>query len=151
MAGSTKWEAAAQATVASTELNSLANGSAALGAEYDNSSGLYIRGIFELNVTFGTNPTANSLINVYLVPAPDGSNYDDSVTGAGGSAPVTGYIGGFPLRAVTSAQKVPLGIGLQTIEIPPMKFKLLVLNNSGQSFPASGSTILLTPYRYQST
>lgn len=147
---SIKLEAATIVSVATTELNSLANNAGALGAEYDNSSGLYLYGLFELNVTFGSAPTAGNTVDLYIIPAPDGTNYDDAVTGASGSAPITTYAGGFPLRAVTTAQKVPLGLGLTLINLPPTKFKVFALNKSGQAFPASGSTIKLIPYRYQS-
>lgn len=148
---SIKLEAGSIQTLATTELNSLANAAAALGVEYDNSSNLYLWGIFELNVTFGTNPTAGSTVDLYLIPAPDGTNYDDNTTGASGAAPSTCYMGGFPLRAVTTAQKVPLGLGiLRGIELPPTKFKAFVINKSGQAFPASGSTLKMVPYRYQS-
>ena len=147
---SIKLEAAAISSIATTELNALANNAGALGAEYDNSSGLYLYGLFELNVTFGTNPTAGNTVDLYLIPAPDGTNYDDATTGASGAAPITTYVGGFPLRAVTSAQKVPLGLGLTLINLPPTKFKAFLLNKSGQAFPASGSTLKMIPYRYQS-
>jgi hypothetical protein len=146
-----KLEAAAITSVATTELNSLANNAGALGAEYDNATGLYMFGLFELNVTFGTNPTAGNTVDLYIIPAPDGTNYDDAVTGASGSAPGTAYAGGFPLRAVTTAQKVPLGLGQAGyIQLPPTKFKVFALNKSGQAFPSSGSTIKMVPYRYQS-
>ncbi len=147
---SIKLEAAAITTVASTELNSLANAALVLGAEYDNSTGLYLYGLFELNVTFGSNPTAGNTVDLYIIPAPDGTNYDDAVTGAAGTAPITTYAGGFPLRAVTTAQKVPLGLGLTLVNLPPTKFKVAVKNGSGQAFPSSGSTIKMIPYRYQS-
>ena len=147
---SIKLEAAAISSIATTELNALANNAGALGAEYDNSSGLYLYGLFELNVTFGSNPTAGNTVDLYLIPAPDGTNYDDAVTGASGTAPITTYVGGFPLRAVTTAQKVPLGLGLTLINLPPTKFKVAVKNGSGQAFPSSGSTVKLIPYRYQS-
>ena len=147
---SIKLEAAAITTVASTELNSLANAALALGAEYDNSSGLYLYGLFELNVTFGSNPTAGNTVDLYLIPAPDGTNYDDAVTGASGTAPITTYVGGFPLRAVTTAQKVPLGLGLTLVNLPPTKFKAFIVNKSGVAFPSSGSTVKMVPYRYQS-
>lgn len=147
---SIKLEAAAIASLATTELNSLANNAGALGAEYDNSTGLYLYGLFELNVTFGSAPTAGNTVDLYLIPAPDATNYDDAVTGASGSAPITTYVGGFPLRAVTTAQKVPLGLGLTLVNLPPTKFKAFLLNKSGQAFPASGSTLKMVPYRYQS-
>lgn len=147
---SIKWEQAAISTVASTELNSLANNAGALGTEYDNATNQYLLGLFELNVTFGSAPTAGNTVDLYIIPAPDGTNYDDAVTGASGYAPSTCYAGGFPLRAVTTAQKVPLGVGLSgPVQLPPTKFKVFALNKSGVAFPASGSTIKMIPYRYQ--
>jgi len=146
---SIKLEAASISTVLSTELNSLANNAAALGTEYDNSSNLYLWATFELNVTFGSAPTAGNTVDLYIIPAPDGTNYDDNTTGASGAAPSTSYVGGFPLRAVTSAQKVPLGV-VRRVDLPPTKFKIFVVNGSGQAFPASGSTVKMIPYRYQS-
>lgn len=146
---SIKLEAASVSTVLSTELNSLANAAAALGTEYDNSSNLYLWATFELNVAFGSSPTAGNTVDLYIIPAPDGTNYDDNTTGASGAAPSTSYVGGFPLRAVTSAQKVPMGVA-RRIDLPPTKFKIFVVNGSGQAFPASGSTVKMIPYRYQS-
>lgn len=147
---SLKLEAGTIATLVSTEANSLANAAGALGAEYDNATNLYLFGLLELNVTFGSAPTAGNTVDAYLIPAPDGTNYDDAITGASGSAPISTFVGGFPLRAVTTAQKVPLGVGLTVISLPPTKFKLFILNKSGQAFPASGTTIKMVPYRYQS-
>lgn len=147
---SQKWEAAAITSLLTTELNSLANGSTcALGTEYDNATNLYLYGLFELNVTFGSAPTAGNTVDLYIVPAPDGTNYDDG--SASVTPPITNYAGGFPLRAVTTAQKIAIGGPLSLIWLPPLKFKVLVKNGSGQAFPASGSTVKLVPYRYQST
>ncbi len=146
MATSQKLETTSLVTLADTALNSLTNGSAALGLEYDNSSNLwpYLSSL-ELNVTFGTNPTAGSLVTLYLIPAPDGTNYDDNV-----SNPMA-QIGAFWLEATTSAQKKSItpGGGSNYIMLPPCKFKIRVVNSSGQSFPASGSTIKGLLARYQ--
>lgn len=147
---SIKLEAASITTVLSTELNSLANAAAALASSgYDNATNLYLWAMFELNVQFGSSPTAGNTVDLYIIPAVDGSNYDDAVTGASGSAPSTSYVGGFPLRAVTSAQKVPIGVA-RRVDLPPVPFKVFVVNNSGQAFPASGSTVKMVAYRYQS-
>lgn len=145
-----KWEVAAITDLATTELNSLANSDAALGVEYDNATNLYEAGLFELNVTWGSAPTANAPVELYLVPAPDGTNYDD-----GDGTPIAQFntwVGSFLPRAVTTAQKMTLGIpgapqGL--VLLPPTKFKALVYNKSGQAFPASGSTLKMVPYRRQ--
>ena len=147
---SIKLEQAAITTLLSTELNSLANNAGALGAEYDNATNDYLFGMFELNVTFGSAPTAGSTVDLYIIPAPDGTNYDDAITGASGSAPSTCYAGSFPLRAVTTAQKIPLGLGAAGyVALPPTKFKVFVLNKSGQAMPASGTTVKMIPFRYQ--
>lgn len=146
---SIKLEAASITTVLSTELNSLANGAAAISSAYDNDTNLYMWATFELNVQFGANPTIYTTVDLYIIPAPDGTNYDDATTGASGTAPSTCYVGGFPLRVTTSAQKVPLGV-VRRVDLPPTKFKVFVLNGSGQSFPSSGSTVKMVPYRYQS-
>lgn len=151
---SVKWEAASIASLATTELNSLANNAAALGAEYDNTPGganNYEAGLFELNVTFGTNPTAGAPVELYLIPAADGTNYDDG-SATGPVAPTNSFIGACYVRAVTTAQKMILGVPgavLGPILLPPVKFKMLVYNKSGQAFPASGSTLKMVPYRRQ--
>ena len=146
-----KGKAGSIVSLATTELNSLANNAGALGAEYDNATNLYLYGQFELNVQFGSSPTAGNTVDLYIIPAPDGTNYDDAVTGASGSAPASCFAGGFPLRAVTSAQKVPLGVGLTgPVPLPLTKFKAFLLNKSGQAFPSSGSTLKMVPSYYQS-
>lgn len=147
---SIKLEAASISTVASTELNSLASAALALGAEVDNTTNLYMFALFEVNVTFGSSPTANTTIDLYLIPAPDATNYDDVVTGAAGTAPAQCYIGSAPVRAVTSAQKIPVGLGLTLVNLPPLKFKIAVKNGTNQAFPSSGSTVKMIAYRYQS-
>ena len=139
------------ATLMSTELNSLANNGGALGAEFDNSTGLWIKATFLLTVTFGTNPTAGYTCDLYLIPALDGTNYADNTTGASGYAPGSAYVGGFPLQAKTTIHRVPLGVGQQgAIELPPSKFKAFLLNKSGVAFPASGSTVTMLASMYQS-
>jgi len=150
---SIKYEAAAITSLMTTELNSLANGSGIdASAGYDNGSNLYLFGYFELNVTFGSAPTAGQLIDLYLMAAPDGTNYDTYVTGASEYAPIAAYVGSFQLQAITSAQKCPLGGPAEPrlVPLPPVPFKAFVINNSGQAFPASGSTLKMVPYRYQS-
>jgi hypothetical protein len=139
---STKLAVAAAASIMTTDLNSLATGQSNLSAAYDNGTNLYIWGDFELLVTFGVAPTAGWMVDMYLAPAVDGSNYADSSDGA---SPVTSgpnYIGGYPLRAVTSAQRIVI----RGIPLPPCSFKIMLVNNSGQSMAASGNTLKMLPY-----
>ncbi len=123
-------------TCLSTELNSLANNSGALSAAISNDASdeldLYMD--LELAVTFGTAPTADSLCEIYIVRTVDGTNYEDNSTEG---RPRDGYVGGFVLDNVTSAQRLVL----RQVPCPPRDFKVYLLNKSGQAFPASGSTV----------
>lgn len=147
-----KWLAGTVTSLATTELNSLANAAGALGVEFGNTTNLYTFAMFELTVTFGSAPTAGRTVDLYIVPAVDGTNYATNVTGASGYAQSTHYAGSFPLQAVTTLQRLTIGgSGMRgTLYIPPTKFKLYVLNNSAVAFPASGSTLKMLPYQRQS-
>lgn len=121
-----------------TEANSLANGSAAVGTDIDNTTNLDLWADFQLDVTFGTNPTAGSSVDLYLVPSIDGTNFADSAV-----LPPTYQVGSFILRAVTTAQKV----AVTGVRLTPGHWKTAIINNSGQSFPASGSTVKYRSYQ----
>ncbi len=147
MATSLKLETASLVTVLDTALNSLANGSKALGIEYDNSSNLWPwAALFISDTTFGSNPTAGNLLNLYMLKAPDGTNYTDDQSVS------NDYMGGIPLRAVTTQQRLQLCPAFQLgfFALPPCKFKISLLNNSGVAFPASGSTVKMLLARFQS-
>lgn len=130
-------------TLLSTDLNSLANNTGVLGAARSAEAFLYAD--LELNVTFGTNPTANSLVEVYLVRAIDGTNYEDTTTAATAAGPANGFVGGFPVRAVTTAQR----IALPKVELPAMDYKWMVINKTGQTMAASGNTLTMKRYTEQ--
>lgn len=132
------------ATVLSTDLNALANNAAsALSAAIANQTNGDIEGRFELNVTFGTAPTADSVVEVYLVPALDATNYAD-YSPTGPIVDQATWAGSFTLRAVTTAQRRVT----RPCALPPTPFKIGVVNKSGQAFPASGSTVKLTTTVY---
>jgi hypothetical protein len=115
-----------------------------LGTEYDNSVALNFWGDFELVVSFGVAPTAQSTVDLYLTPTLDGTNYCD---GGGSTQPTNEWRGSWSLAAATS-QRLPL----HGIALPPTKFKIFVVNNgTGQNFAASGNTVKMLPYREQYT
>lgn len=147
-----KWNAGTITTLASTELNSLANAASALGVEFNNTVDDYLYGVFELTVTFGTNPTAGRTVDLYIIPAIDGTNYATTITGASGYAQSNSYAGSFPLQAVTTLQRLNVGgTGYRgLLYLPPVKFKAMLINNAGVAFPASGSTLKMVPYRRES-
>lgn len=132
-------------TVMSTDLNSLAATTGkAISAAIDNGTDLDLFDDLELAVTFGSAPIAGTLIEVYLLPAADGSNYPDGSTSVTPQASL--YAGGFVVRAVTTAQVLVL----RGVALPPGLFKYLVQNTTSQAFPSSGSTLQRNPYQLQS-
>ena len=134
-----KWAAyTSRGNVLSTELNSLASaGRTAAGTEVDNGTNLDMFGVLELQVTFGTAPSAGGYVEIYMVTAPDGTNYED---GSNSVDPGTHkLIDRIPVRAVTTAQR----LSGRVIPLLPEKTKFLLYNGSGQAFPASGSTLTL--------
>lgn len=146
----------AAATVLTTELNSLANNTRVVSSVngssgvFDNSSTgsnpqLDMFADFELVVTFGTNPTAATLLDLYLIPTLDGTNYADDNGGSAAPNPI--YYGcSFPVRAVTTAQRIIA----QGVRLPPGKFKVALFNNAtGQTTAASGNTVNMYAYRMQ--
>jgi len=135
-------------TIADTELNGLTNNTGVLGKEYVNSTGLYIRGLFQLSVTWGSAPTVDTEVRLYLAKSLDDTNYED------GSATImqaNNFVGSFIVRAVTTAQVMTLrGLQGEWTELPPTKFKPILYNASGQAFPSTGNLLKLLPYGLQS-
>jgi len=131
------------ATALSTELNSLANNARAISAAITGGQELWDD--LELAVTYGTAPTAGSVVEIYLIPSVDGTNYVD---GDATIVPPFSYlVGYFPLRAVTSAQR----IGLRGVVLTPGLWKYLVSNLAGQSMAATGNTMKRRMYAMDST
>jgi hypothetical protein len=116
----------AGATTAPT-LKNLANNGQKLSNEIDNTTNRYLYGDFDLLCKFAVAPSAGGCVAMYIIPTVDGTNYsdgDDSV-----APPATMWVGNFPVRAVTSAQRV----ALRGVLLPPGKFKVLAINKSGQA------------------
>lgn len=130
-------------TLLSTELNSLASGSysAAGSTAQANRTDLNMYADFELAVTFTSVPTAGNSVDLYIIPKVDNANYADG--GSSVTPPANYYAGSFVLRAVTTAQRV----AIMGASIPPDDFKLVAYNGSGVAFPASGSTVKISPYK----
>lgn len=137
-----KWSALGTLTTyLSTELNSLASAANKLGAAIANQTNKDKLAILELVVTFGTAPAAGKSVDLYAVFSADGTNYsdgDDTV-----DPPVTSYLCSFPLRAVTTAQRIVVpNVPL----LAPASVKLLLLNESGQAMAATGNTLKYATY-----
>ena len=125
-------------TVASTVLNSLANTSLAAGTVFDNTQGAagdgYTLMDVELVVAFATAPTIPSAITLWVLAAPDGTNYED---GDATTTPARQPDLVFPMRAVTTAQRISIRAALPWGLIKP----LLKNDATGQALAASGNTL----------
>lgn len=136
-----KWSALGTLTTAlSTELDALASNARAISGAIANATDKNRWAEFELNATFAVAPTAGGFCSLYAIPALDGTNYSDG--DASIQPPETMLVGVFPVRAVTSAQRVHL----RAIALPPTNFKLVLRNESGQAMTASGHTLKYRTY-----
>ena len=141
-----QWDAApnTEGNVLSTELNSLADGSRTnAGTEVDNSANLDTYALLELTVTFGTAPSAGGYLALFMVTAPDGTQYSDGSSSVDPGADT--WVLNIPVRAVTTIQHKITKI----FPLPNAKFKFILENQSGQAFPASGSTVELFSMNYE--
>jgi len=136
-----KWQTpAAIASLLTTGLNSLANNGYAVSAAVDNDTGKHRYADFELVATYGTNPSAGAFVSLFLVESVDGTNYADG--DASIAPPATALIGIFPIRAVTTAQRV----AIRQVALSPFKFKIVIRNETGQAMAASGNTVKYCTY-----
>jgi hypothetical protein len=132
-------------TVMSTALDALGSSSGkAVSAAIDNSTDLDLFADLELAVDFVSAPTAGTVIELYLLPSIDGTVYPD---GSASVLPQSSlYVGGFAVRAVTTAQVMVI----RGVNLPPGVYKYLVQNTTNQAFPATGSTLRQNTFQLQS-
>lgn len=127
-------------TAASTELNTLANNTGALGAEQNNTATNWQFAHFEIVFTSTSNATAGALMKLYASVALDGTNYDDMSTVA--NVTQAQYLGAVVCRAANSHRlvlfDVPIPVGV--------KWKVALVNGSGQAL-LSVNTVKYLPYR----
>ena len=130
------------ATLGSTELNSLANNALVALPAFSNVIGGagdgYLLAEVELVVTFTVAPGANTGVPVWLLAAPDGTNYED---GSASITPARNPELVFPVRAVTTAQRITRRILLPQGLMTP----LLKNDGTGQAFAATGNTLKIRP------
>ena len=128
-----QWAAPSSAqSMLTTELNSLANASvSSLGGEWDNTSTRYVQAAGEVYLGSLT-PSNGGYVQVYLVAAPDGTNYGD--TGLAANLVATIYPSSSASAKRLIFENVPLG---------PYKYKCCLRNASGVTLASSGNTVKL--------
>jgi hypothetical protein len=125
-----------QGTTTTLEGNgsALANGAAVLAndANLANQTNLDLRAMFELVGGFGVAPVAGSALELYLVPAPDGTNFADADTSTPYLA-INHYVGSFiTVLAQTSAQRMTL----DGVQLGARPYRAYLRNQSGQQLSA---------------
>lgn len=143
-----KWLAPESLTSAlTTELNSLADstsdttGFSAVSVEISNETDLFQ--YIELEVVIaaqGAARASGAFVAVYINYSADGTTYDDTSNKAFAEVLTV-----FGLDAATTARRLTR----VNVPIPPTDFKLLVLNDTGQAFAASGNTLKFRRYNEQ--
>lgn len=131
-----------------TDLASLATGGyAESAAAFDNSVNLDAWGDFFLTLgTFGTAPTANTTIDLYILPTTDGG------TTFPGYDATNKFVQGENKACFFSleAQTVLPVLFFRNVPLPPCKFKVVAVNNSGQSLAATGNSLTVLTHSMQS-
>jgi hypothetical protein len=129
------------ATLLSTELDSLANNTTvAAGSNFTNTNE-NPWGLFELVCSYGSAPTANTVIGLWLMSAIDGTNFEDY----SGIEPARSPDVAFRVRAVTASQRVTVVARLR----PGVQLPVARNLATGQTLAASGNTIKVLPYTFE--
>jgi len=142
MANEINWsDYPAATTYLTTELNALADGGNKLGAEIDNTANGDMYMDLELYVAEqGSARGSGAYVALYILPSVDGTNYcygGDSL-----DPPANTWTANFLLDAAVTARYATL----THILLPASKFKLLLINETGQAFAATSTTLKYTIY-----
>lgn len=146
MANPIEWETTptSRGNVLDDELNALAdNARSDAGNEIDNSVNLDTYGMLELNVDPTAAMSANGYVALYMVTAPDGTNYSDGSSTVDPGADT--WVLNIPLRAVATAQRKVTKV----FPLPPCKLKFILENQTGVVFPSAGTTVELFTMNYE--
>ena len=93
---------------------------------------------WDLLVRFAVAPVAGAPVDLYLVPAIDGTNYADGSDSV--DPPASCYVGSFDVGAVATQQRRPLLM----IPLPNVIFKPLIINLAGQAFTNTDNENILS-------
>lgn len=125
----------------SPTLKALANDGLVLGVEIDNAANKEQLGDFEFLIRCAVAPSGAPYVEAFIVEAVDGTNYED---GDGSIRPARPASFVVPVRAVSTQQR----IAIAGIPLAPAKFKVLVVNKTGQTLTNTNGENGLTVRTY---
>lgn len=139
---------ATAAACLTTELDSLADNSyTVLSSEIDNSTNLYMFADLEVYLASAAFTGTDSIINLYLVPSVDGTNYPSWNAGTADEQENDQYyIGSVVTDGTTAAQRMVL----RNVALPNGKYKIGAQNKGGVALASSGNTVSWRPWQYKS-
>ena len=144
----TKWTAQESAeSVLTTELNGLTNTSRKTSAAFSNDAATTERFLYaDIELVLGTQTarTGSPIVQMYILPEVDGTNY---ATGSDTITPSSELLAGvfsFPADA-TAHRSIIRGVLL-----PPTNFKILLINVTSQTFNGTGNTLKMARYGVES-
>lgn len=116
-----------------------------LSDEEDNSTNKYAFMDLELYLTSEAWTGDDSVVEIYVVPSVDGTNYP---TWSGNdtsdhSENLAHYVGSMPTSQTTEAQRLVM----RDVPMPQGKFKFGVRNRTNIAFDASGNTLKYRPHQ----
>ncbi len=134
-----KWAtpSAQGSNIASTTLDSLANGSASSFITYDNSTNLDLYANVEIDLGSLTPATGGSITLCVFSTAGSGPSVPDNTATVGGGDRYT-----VPLTTSTGAKQVIIPM----IRLYPRSMRLCVVNNAGVALAASGNALAVQPF-----
>jgi hypothetical protein len=146
MAGNFPWSALNSADTLCTgaSMNALADGAGVIGSEIDNTSGKYTHML--VHIRPDTNITGSGLdsrVDLFILPAMDGTNYPDPPGSTAANVPTSYFAGSMSnVDGVGAGAAQTFRDGQLMIPIPPCKFKLEVVNELGNPFPSNNNTVV---------
>lgn len=154
---STKLTFAASAAITIT-LASLATSSTLVAgrssAETDNSSNLHLDKLTSGKITVGTTPTANTVIEIWLIPKREDGSYHDTFDGTDKAVTVTSrshLLGYGTLLAILAVPAATSNVGYEFSKSAaaalgtncPIKFQIFVVHNTAVNLNSTGGNHVL--------
>lgn len=138
----------ADTLITGAALNALADGSGVIGSEIDNTTDR--KTLMDIWVKVDTDITSvgtDARIDIYIIPALDGTNYPDPPGSTAADITDSYYVG--QISSVKRAGTVTnfTSGALRGVVIPPWKFKVAAFNELGAALPSNNNT-LFYGYRY---